>query len=143
MINAEDRIVTLVMEQDISSIQILASELRMEEDGVRELLNELTSRGKLDGYITEDGKRYFRKDVKVHPPVKHHEEDVPEFMKYDTWPGRFIAMIGVLLIICAVVILTVFSGILYYENVGMALILIGIIITISGCYYIGRRKTPM
>lgn len=136
-------LVQLIMERDISSIQIMASDLLIDEDTIRDLLKELVEEGRLQGYITEDGRRFFRKDIPIHPSKKPKQEDVPEFMKYNSTPGMFLAVIGITMMIMAGVLLALFPRIIYYENVGVSLLLIGVVVALSGCYYIGRRKTPM
>ncbi|MBN2230850.1 MAG: hypothetical protein JW779_14780 [Candidatus Thorarchaeota archaeon] len=142
MVDRKEMLIKLVMERDISSIQVMADDLLTDEDTIRNLLEELVSEGKLKGYITADGRRFFRRDVS--PPSKElKHEDVPEFMKYNTAPGKYTALIGIIIMIVAGTLLSLFSGIIYYENMGVSLLLIGIAITLTGCCYIGRRKTPM
>ncbi|MFW9918784.1 MAG: hypothetical protein ACFFED_04245 [Candidatus Thorarchaeota archaeon] len=143
MSDKREMLVQLIMERDISSIQIMASDLLIDEDTIRDLLKELVEEGRLQGYITEDGRRFFRKDIPIHPSKKPKQEDVPEFMKYNSTPGMFLAVIGITMMIMAGVLLALFPRIIYYENVGVSLLLIGVVVALSGCYYIGRRKTPM
>ncbi len=143
MTNEKDRLTDFIMERDISSIQLLASNLLTDEDTVRNLLADLILEGKLDGYITEDGKRFFKNQVPVHHSKESKSDDLPEFMKYNTAPGRFLAFIGVMIMILAGILLSLFPRIIYYENLGVTLLFVGLAITLFGCYYIGRRKTPM
>ncbi len=143
MAEKKELLVNLIMDRDISAIQIMASDLLTDEDTIRTLLQELLSEGRIDGYITEDGKRFFKKKLPLHPSTEHKQEDVPEFLRYNTAPGRFLALVGVILMIMAGALLALFPRNIYYENVGVTLLLIGVAIALSGCYYIGRRKTPM
>ncbi len=142
MADAKERLVDLVKNRDLSSIQVMASELSLDEDEVRSFLAELATEGRLNGYITEDGKRFFRSDITVPTPGHTTPEDVPEFLKYDTLPGKFLAFVGLMIMVIAGVLLAIFSGTIYYENLGTALLLIGLVTTMAGCYHIGRRKTP-
>ncbi|MFW9908327.1 MAG: hypothetical protein ACFFEF_07110 [Candidatus Thorarchaeota archaeon] len=144
MSDMKETLVQLIMDHDISAIQILAEKIGADEDTTRSLLEELTAEGKLDGYLTEDGRRYFRAKVDVsHKPTITMKEPTPEFLSYNTRPGRIVAIIGFIIIIAGFVVLSLSGGIMYYENLGLSILLFGVMIALSGCYWIGRRKTPI
>ncbi|MDF1539633.1 MAG: hypothetical protein P1Q69_12105 [Candidatus Thorarchaeota archaeon] len=133
-----------IMGLDVSAIELLAKAVDTDEEDTRTLIEELVKEGKLEGYITEDGRRFFKTQVRVSdkPTILLVEEKVPEFLTYNTAPGRFIAIIGVIIDVIGFVSLSVSGGIQYFENLGLVLLLIGTIIAFSGCFWIGRRKTP-
>ncbi len=144
MDQAKQDLLTLVNEKHISAVQIMANRLGIEEDQVRNLLTQLIEEGLLDGHITEDGSRFFRSNVKVEiTPESVEEEYVPEFMKYNTKPGKIVAYIGLMVMVLAIVFMVLFAGNIYYQNIGMVLLGFGLLILLPGLYWIGRRKTPM
>ncbi len=144
MDQAKEDLVTLVKDKHISSIQIMADRLGIQEDGVRDLLGQLRDEGLLEGHFTEDGSRFFRSDVNVEAtPESVEEEYVPEFMQYNTKPGRIVAYIGLMVMVLGGIIYYLSAGNLYYQNIGMLLLGFGLIILLPGLYWIGRRKTPM
>ncbi|MFW9847871.1 MAG: hypothetical protein ACFFF4_01960 [Candidatus Thorarchaeota archaeon] len=142
-IDVKERLTHLVNEQDLSAIQLLASEVGLTEEETLEILRIALNEGLIDGYITEDNKRIFKHDVAVSDrPSIAGEETPPDFLSYNSAPGKAIAFIGFLVIIAALIILATSGGIIYYENLGTIFLLFGVVITLSGCYWVGRRKTP-
>ena len=122
---------------------MLSGELGISQEEVRTILTELTQEGTLKGYLTEDGKRYFKRDVKVsEAPVIHKKDDVPEFMKFDTRPGKMAAMFGLVLAASGFIGLVNSGDNLQMENFSAALTLIGVVVTLAGLFYISMRKTP-
>ncbi len=137
------RLTHLVNEQDLSAIQLLASEVGLTEEETLEILRGTLKEGLIDGYITEDNKRIFKNAVTVSDrPSISGEETPPDFLSYNSAPGKAVACIGFLVIIAALVILATSGGIIYYENLGTLFLLFGVVVTLSGCYWIGRRRTP-
>jgi len=143
MTDLKERLVHLVTANDLSSVQMMSSKLGIPEEEVRIILTELTQEGTLNGYLTEDGKRYFKHDAKVsEAPVIQGREDVPDFMKFDTRPGKIAALFGMVVAVIGAYGLMISGNNLQIENFGAVLTLIGVAVTIAGFYYLSMRKTP-
>ncbi len=143
MTNMKERLVHLVNVDDLSSVQMMSSDLGIAEEEVRILLTELTQEGTLNGYLTEDEERYFKRDAKVsEAPVIPRKEDVPDFMKFDTRPGKIAAIFGLALAAIGAYGLVTAGDNLQMENFGAVLTLIGVIVTMAGAFYLTMRKTP-
>ncbi len=143
MTNMKERLVHLVNVDDLSSVQMMSSDLGIAEEEVRIFLTELTQEGTLNGHLTENGERYFKRDAKVsEAPVIHREKEVPDFMKFDTRPGRIAAIFGLALAAIGVYGLVNAGDNLQMENFSAALTLIGAIVTVAGFFYLTMRKTP-
>ena len=139
----KEKIVHLVTVNDLSSVQMISSELGIPEEEVRTLLTELTEEGTVDGHLTEDGKRYFRHDTKIsEAPVIHREKGVPDFMKFDTRPGKIAVIFGLALAAIGAYGLVLAGDDLQMENLSAVLTLIGVVVTIAGSFYLTMRKTP-
>ncbi len=141
--DAKEILIHHIMELDVSAIQLLAEAVDADEEETRILIEELVREGKLEGHITEDGRRFFKTQVRVSdkPSIIQEEDEVPEFLTFNTRPGRFIATIGIIIAVVSLVILSLSGGIQYYENLGLGLLLFGTIILLSGCFWIGRAPT--
>jgi len=138
-----ERLVHLVTVDDLSSVQMMSSELGIPQEEVRTLLTELTQEGVLDGHLTEDGERYFKRDAKVsEAPVIDRKEDVPDFMKFDTRPGKIAALFGSVVAVIGAYGLMTAGDNLPLENLGAALMLIGVAVILAGGFYLSMRKTP-
>ncbi|MFW9803014.1 MAG: hypothetical protein ACFFFC_10195 [Candidatus Thorarchaeota archaeon] len=135
-----------MVENNISSIQLMSDRLGVEVDKVASMLNEMVTEGSLEGKITLDGLRFFRKDVEVSkaPKIEISDEG-PAFLRYDSRPGRIIAIIGL-------VVVFIGMGVSYFAaesqsltllNQAIAAIGIGILLMIIGGYQVSRRPTPM
>ncbi len=143
MTDTKDELVRMVKDQDISSVELMAGSLGIPEEQVQEKLIELTEENRLSGYLTPDGRRYFRRDVKPsEKPAIHKEEKQPVFLEYDTRPGRIVALAGLVVVAAAIILLFQAGGDLVQENFATALLLMGLIIMMGGCYQIGRRPAP-
>ena len=122
---------------------MMSSELGIPQEEVKTLLTELTEEGTINGHLTEDGKRYFKHDAKVsEAPVIQGREDVPDFMKFDTRPGKIAALFGLIVAVIGSYGFMTADGNLPMENFGAVLMLIGVAVIMIGCFYISMRKTP-
>jgi len=164
MTNTREKLVHLINIDDLSSVQMFSGDLGISQEEVRILLTELTDEGTLKGYLTEDGKRYFKRDTKIsEAPVIPREETVPDFLKFDTRPGKIAAVFGLVLAAIgaygtrpgkiAAVFGLVLAAIgayglvnagdnLQMENFSAVLTLIGAVVAIAGGFYLTMRKTP-
>ena len=68
MSEAKEQLVHFILDEDLSSIQLMSWRLGISQEEVRGILDELIGEGKLIGYISKDGARFFRHDLKQ--PVK-------------------------------------------------------------------------
>jgi hypothetical protein len=143
MTNTRERLVHLVIVRDLSSVQMMSTELGIPEEEVGILLTELTQEGTLRGHLTEDGARYFKYDVKVsEAPAIDRREHVPEFMKFDERPGQVAAIIGLVITAIGTYGLMTAGGNIDMESFGAIVMLIGVAVVLAGCYYLSMRKTP-
>ncbi len=143
MTNTRERLVHLVNVDDLSSVPMMSSKLGISQEEARILLTELTQEGTLDGHLTENGERYFRHDAKVsEAPVIERRKDVPDFMLFDTRPGKAAALFGLAVAIIGTYGLMNAGGDVRMEDFGTVLMLIGVVVILAGCFYISMRKTP-
>ncbi|MHA2118814.1 MAG: hypothetical protein ACW98J_07830 [Candidatus Thorarchaeota archaeon] len=135
-----------MVDENVSSIQLMSERLGVEMDEVVTLLEEMISDGSVEGQVTQDGLRFFRETVKVsEAPKIPVQQDVPDFMKYDSRPGKIMVIIGFAIIVAGLVVSYMasdsHSAFLLYE--AAFLLLIGIILIMLGGCQVGRRPTPM
>ncbi|MHA1927752.1 MAG: hypothetical protein ACTSV2_04125 [Candidatus Thorarchaeota archaeon] len=138
----KEKLVSLIMKHNVSAIAILSEKLKLDEEAVIELINELISENGLHGMISEDGVRFFRSDAKVSDaPVILRDDKLPEFLSYDTRPGKVIATIGFIILIGSGLILNYATDITE-ENFGAGLFLVGLVIFLAGLYLVTKKDTP-
>jgi hypothetical protein len=145
MTDAKIQLKTLV-EDNISSIQMMSERLGFEMQEVVFLLNEMISEGSLEGQVTPDGLRFFRKKVRIsEAPKVQVQDEGPAFLKYNTRPGKIIAILGFTIAIVGLgfSFIASESQSALLLNVAMLLLLVGTIIMILGAYQVGRRPAPM
>jgi hypothetical protein len=142
MYDKKEKLVSLIMNHNVSAIAILSEKLELDQDAVIELINELVSENGLHGIISEDGVRFYRSDAKVSDaPVIHREDKMPEFLSYDTRPGKVIAIIGFIVLIGAGLV-NYYSTDVTEENFAAILFLVGLAIFLSGLYLVTKKETP-
>jgi hypothetical protein len=138
----KEKLVSLIIEHNISAIVTFSEKLDLDREEVIELLNELVAEGRLHGSITDDGTRFFRSDAKVSKaPVIEREEKLPEFLSYNTKPGYIIGLIGIFILIAAGIISTNAVDIAE-QNFAAGFFFIGLIILFVGAWLVANRKTP-
>jgi hypothetical protein len=143
MSELKDNLFQLIETQDLSAIESMSKQLGIEEDEVIGLIEELLSEGRLEGRLTEDGTRFFKAKVEVSDaPIIPKEESEPEFLAYDTRPGKYAAIVGIIIIVVSVVVFLIAQGDLQMENFATIFLGLGLLVVFVGCYWIGRRKTP-
>ncbi len=140
MDEVKEKLRQLIVEKDLSAIELMAKAVNLDEDRVIEILEEMQQEGLIVGRITEDRRRFFRGDLEIEP--KGVEEDVPEFLKFDARPWKIIATIGLIILIAALILRSFFAGNIELENAAYVMFFIGIMTMMFGCYRIGQRKTP-
>ena len=85
MIKAEETLLKMIMEENISSIYIMGSRLGETPEVVNSIISELMQAGHVEGHFSEDGKRFFRTDAKVvDRPILAVEDEGPSFLQYNT-----------------------------------------------------------
>jgi hypothetical protein len=120
----------------------LSERTGLKTDDVADLINELMSKGKLNGTLTEDSSRFFKSTVKVSDArVIPREEKLPEFLSYNTKPGKVTAIVG-FLILASGGLATVLASDLQEENFAALLIFVGLLVFLLGLYFIARRGSP-
>jgi hypothetical protein len=143
-VSAKERLTRLIQHDNLSSIEAISADLGVSQDEVRVMLQALLQEGVLKGRITPDGLRFFRNGVRVsEQPAVPSKEQEPEFLRFNTRPGRYAAEIGFVVVVISYLILIIVRGNTDVENIAVGMILVGIIMMLTGCYCVGRRKTPM
>lgn len=142
MSDKKDELIDLVLMQNVSGIQIFADRLQITTEEVIELINELLEEGKLNGTLTEDGSRFFKSDVKLSAAPTIERDDVPpSFLSFNTRPAITIVILGFIIIVSGLVV-NAFAFDVIEQNFAAVLIFVGLMIILSGLYYISQRKTP-
>ncbi|MHA2005552.1 MAG: hypothetical protein ACW960_15925 [Candidatus Thorarchaeota archaeon] len=145
MTDAKARLRAMV-DENISSIQVMSERMGLEMEEVIFLLNEMIGEGSLEGQVTPDGLRFFRDKVKVSdaPKIELPDEG-PAFLRYDTRPGKIIAILGlaVLIIGLGVSYIAAETQSPLFLNVAMMLLGIGTILMMVGGCQVSRRPAPM
>ncbi len=138
----KEKLVNLVVEHNVSAIMILSEKLKLDPEAVIELINELISEDKLHGMISEDGKRFFRSDAKVSDaPVIHRDEYMPEFLSYDTRPGKAIAIIGFIVLIGGGLV-NYYATVVPERDFAAILFFVGLAIFFGGLYLATKKQMP-
>jgi hypothetical protein len=142
MSETKEKLIQFIIEDDISSIQIMSRRLGITEDDVRELLDELSGDGILIGYISKDGQRFFRHDLKQpRKESKATDDYVPEYVKFDTRPGIIISIVGIIILIVSAFFYTSTDlGLIFISSITM---LLGVSIFLIGCYCISMKRSPI
>jgi len=144
MEDLKSRVRDLVVNEDLSAVVLISQRLGVDEDSVRGAVREMIAEGVLSGYLTPDGSRFFRSDLRVSSaPALPHENQEPAFLRYNSRPGKAVAAIGFCIVLAGYLLLWLGSGNMTLQNYGLGLMLLGIVVAICGCYQVGSRKTPI
>jgi hypothetical protein len=141
MSEVKEKLVSFILKEDLSSIQLMSRRLGISKQEIREALDELVGDGKLIGYISKDEERFFRHDLKQ--PVKESkavDDYSPESNGLDVRPGYFLIFIGI-------IILSI-GSLFYYvavnqEDIDLSslMMFVGLVALLLGCYWVSRRRS--
>ena len=138
----KNQLLHLIVNENVSAIEILVDRLEISSDEVNGLIDELIEEGRLTGTRTEDGRRFFKSEVKLSDaPTIEREDMPPDFLTYNSRPPIIIAIIG-FIVIGAGFVINAFATDFSEQNFAAILILIGLLITMAGLYCLSQRKTP-
>jgi hypothetical protein len=142
MNEVEEKLVHFVLNEDISAIQIMSRRLGISQDEVRVLLDNLIGDGILVGYISKDGQRFFRHDLKQpHKESKARDDYVPDYGAFDTRPWIILSIVGLIILGISVVFYTTSNPEIAMESsIGM---FIGLALVLIGCYCVSMRRSPI
>jgi len=133
----------MILDDDLSSVEAMSAELGIDQDEVRVMLQDLLTQGGLKGRITQDGKRFFREDVRVSDkPAIPRQEEEPAFLRFNTKPARYVAEAGLVILVASYATLILMRGNAGLESIAILAMVLGLGLLLGGCYYIGLRKTP-
>ena len=142
MNDKKEKLVSLIMNHNVSAIAILSEKLALDQDAVIELINELISENGLHGMVSEDGVRFFKSDAKVSDaPVIHRDDKLPEFLSYDTRPGKIVAIIGFIVLIGAGLINNYATDVTERDFAAI-LFFVGLTVFFGGLYLATKKQTP-
>ncbi|MBN2230943.1 MAG: hypothetical protein JW779_15265 [Candidatus Thorarchaeota archaeon] len=132
-----------VVQGKISSLELISQMNEMDEDSVRQLLQELIDEGTIEGNITEDGKRFFLADAKVSDApiiLKHYSE--PEIGKVNTKTAKILLLTGFLMMVAGSILRGLIIIHVGMENAGVALFMIGLVVLTAGWIQFSRSNPP-
>jgi hypothetical protein len=131
-----------LVESNVSSIDMLSSQLGISLEETQKMLMDLVEEGKLAGKLTADGSRFFKSDVKTSDAPTIASAPELEIQKQDTRPGIFIMLSGIVLFVLGnlLVNMTVEFEILW--SLGSALLFAGPLVLIAGLFYFSKMNPP-
>jgi transposase-like protein len=140
----KQQIVKLVVERDLSSIELISEILGIDQEQTVAAILELVEEGQITGNLTSDQTRFFKAEVELSekPVIPRKREEAPGFLDFDPRPGRIVAALGTIVFIVGIVGYLLFPDDFNLSNVFAVVMLIGIVLASCGCYYLGTRKTP-
>ena len=127
----------------VSSLEMISNLTGLEEDLVREAIEELVTEGSLEGAFTEDGKRFFLTDVKTSDaPVAAARDTGLEIKKVDTKNAIYVGITGVAMLILGQILRSLIAIHPGMENAGVTFFMLGLVVLIVGWYQYSRLEPP-
>ncbi len=131
-----------LVEKNVSSIDMLSSQLDMSTEETQKMLLQLVDEGKLAGKLTADGSRFFRSDVKTSEAPIIPSSPEPEIEKKGTKPGIFIILSGFILFVVGNLLVNLNIEFSILWGLGSALLLAGPLVLIAGLIYVSKMNPP-
>ncbi|NHI90042.1 MAG: hypothetical protein EAX87_11015 [Candidatus Thorarchaeota archaeon] len=142
MSEKRDELLHLVMDENVSAVEILADRLELTSDEVVQIIKELLASGELKGTLAEDESRFFKSDVKLSSaPAIERDNSLPSFLSFNSKPAMTLAVVG-FLVIAGGIVIYVYGRNTLEQNVGAILFLLGLIVAFIGLYWIAKHPTP-
>ena len=140
----DNPLIEYIETSNVSSIEMIARALQMDEDDVRNQLEDLLTVGLLHGIISEDGSRFFKSDVRVSsaPSIRSNAEELV-LESADTTTSKYLMVGGILSIVGGLITraLTPLSETL--QSIGASFVLMGIAILAGGWLMLSRKTSSV
>ena len=127
----------------VSSLEMISNLTGLDEELVRESIEELVHDGSLEGAFTDDGKRFFLSDVKTSTaPIAATHDSVLEIKKVDNRNAKLVGIIGVVMLVVGQILRSLIAIHPGMDNAGTAIFMLGLVVVIAGWYQYSRLEPP-
>ena len=127
----------------VSSLEMISNLTGLEEELVREAIEELVKDGTLKGSFAADGKRFFLSNAKTSDaPVADTLDTVHEIKKPDTLGAKLIALTGVIMLVGGQIMRSLIEIHPGLDNAGTAIFMLGMVVLMVGWYQFSRLNPP-
>ncbi len=127
----------------VSSLEMLSTLTGLDENDVRDTIEELVEDGSLAGSFTDDGKRFFLSDVKTSiAPVVGVKDQGLEIARADTKIAKLVGLTGFLMLILGQVFRSLVGLDARFDTLGTVLFMLGLGVLIAGWYQYSRLEPP-
>lgn len=127
----------------VSSLEMISNLTGLEEELIREAIEELIQDGTLKGSFAADGKRFFLSNVKTSDaPLADTLDSGHEVKKVNTMTAKLIAFTGVIMLVAGQImrgLIAIHPGL---ENAGTAMFMIGMVVLLAGWLQFSRLNPP-
>ena len=129
-----------LVERNVSSVDMLSSQLGLSPEKTQEILLDLVEEGKLDGKLSPDGARFFRSDVKTSDAPTIGSAPELELKKQDARAGILVMISGIVMYIMGNLLVNINIEFEILWNLGSSLVFAGPLVLIAGLFYISRMN---
>ncbi len=137
------RLHDLVTFSKISSIELISEQIGIDEETIKEFLQDLVDEGSIIGTLTEDGKRFYLSDVKISTaPIVTHEEYATKPQVKTTKHAKVISLTGIVMMVLGSILRSFVAIDIRFDNVGTAVFMLGIVVLVVGWMLISRANPP-
>ncbi|MGY5872660.1 MAG: hypothetical protein RTV72_10475 [Candidatus Thorarchaeota archaeon] len=141
--NMKSRLYDTVALGKVSSLEMISSITGIEEELVREAIEELVQEGTLQGLFTADGKRFFLSNVKTSAaPIVDSLDQGLEMKRADTKLAKGVGLGGFLMLIIGQILRSLVEIHTGLEAAGTAIFMLGLGLLIAGWYQYSRLEPP-
>ncbi|MHA1909964.1 MAG: hypothetical protein ACW98Y_21910 [Candidatus Thorarchaeota archaeon] len=131
----KDNLRELVDHSNMSSIEMISEALGVDEELTTELLLQLVEDGILSGYLTEDGTRFYRSDVKKSDAPIASVIDELVIEPHERSNAFYVPLLGLIVFIAGQVIHQIFGQIEAYYGYTSGLVMGGLLLLVFGLIY--------
>ena len=127
----------------VSSLEMLSNLTGLEEEIVREAIEELVKEGTLKGSFAANGKRFFLSNTKTSDaPLADTFDTGYEIKKADTLGAILITLTGVIMLVGGQIMRSLIETHPGLENAGTAIFMLGIVVLMIGWFQYSRLNPP-
>ena len=127
----------------VSSLKMISNLTGLDEELIREAIEELVDEGSLAGTFAADGKRFFLSDVKTSDaPIASARDMGLEIKRVDTKNAKYVGITGVVMLIFGQILRSLVAIHPGMDNAGTAFFMLGLGVLIVGWYQYSRLQPP-
>ncbi|MHA1960277.1 MAG: hypothetical protein ACW99U_08605 [Candidatus Thorarchaeota archaeon] len=137
--DAKQLLEALVVEKQVSSIEVMSTEIGIDNENTRLLLEELVADGRIHGRISENGERFFKSAVRMSGGRVIPSHSMAASERADSRKGKYAILGGIVTFIVGQVFPDSLWSVPLIGNLGIIFVFAGMAMILAGLFHMSQE----